>query len=436
MSNLSQGVMDSIKNQGYQDYDLIDLGSAPSGYGSQYDQLFSANPYRNLTYKKSWWQNLLSDMGFRTKYDDFVEQARINAQEYDAGIFSMMQQNEYNSPVAQADRMRAAGQNPDLLGTGDVSDAASPAEDPNGMNVSATQEIEPMQVVQFVSSRVLDIVPNTMSFITNLAQLRGIRAENDLKEMSFNQNAVDAANSFFLEGLSEDDYKQAFESQNFDNLLKAAVKNSDSLARSLFTSSKSRKRFNLAYQMHTRSMMAEISKYKTSDEFEKNRKSLLEKRSMPYFSDDDTTMQDMLSKFTGPVVRYQQKIAEINERYAQRSQELNLPEERANLEAQQIRNQEIYEQNIDPEMQALSENTANERMTQENEIMTATNDLFAELMAEADKGDHWWNGLAKTLIGITRAMVLSNLHTSFGRRQQINSKTGQVEDVNSFQFGF
>ena len=68
--------------------------------------------------------------------------------------------------------------------------------------------------------------------------------------------------------------------------------------------------------------------------------------------------------------------------------------------------------------------------------MTATNDLFAELMAEADKGDHWWNGLAKTLIGITRAMVLSNLHTSFGRRQQINSKTGQVEDVNSFEFGF
>lgn len=416
------------------DQRYIDLGTAPSGFGSQYDQLFAANPYRKLTYNKTGWQSFLSDLGFRTKYDDFVEQARINAEEYDAGIFSMMQQNEYNSPVAQADRERAAGLNPDLLGLGDSMAAASPTEDPNGMNVSPSQEIEPLSVVQFVSQKVLDIIPNTMSFMTNLAQMRGIRAENDLKEMEFNTGAVDAANKFFLEGLSEQDYKDAFDSQNFENLLKAAVKNSDSLARSMFTSSRARRRFNLAYQMHSRSMMAEISKYKTWDEFEQHRESLLKKRSSPYFDDDDQTMQVMLSTFTGPILRYQQKMAEIQERYLNKSAELNLPEDRATLEKTQIANQQTYENNINPSEQAKAENTANERMTQENDIMNATNDLFAELQAAAD-GDHWWNGLAKTLIGVARAVVLSDLHVQFGRQQQINSQNGQVEDLSRFNFG-
>ena len=417
------------------DQAYIDVGAAPTGYGSMYDQLFAANPYRKLSYNRTGWQSFLSDLGFRTKYDDFVEQARINAEEYDSGIFSMMQQNQFNSPSAVADRERAAGINPDIQGIGDAALSASPTEDPNGMQVSPTQEIEPMNVIQFVSQKVLDIVPNTLSFMTNLAQMRGIRAENDLKEMEFNTGAVDAANKFFLEGLSEQDYKDAFESQNFDNLLNAAIKNSDSLARSMFTSKRARDRFNLAYQMHTRSMMAEISKYKTWDEFEQHRESLLRKRSSPYFDDDDQAMQTMLSKFTGPVIRYQQKLAEIGERYAQKSLDLNLPEDRANLEDSQIANQQIYENTIDPQKQAESENTANERMTQENEIMNATNDLFAELMSALDEGDHWWNGLAKTLIGITRALVLSNLHASFGRRQMINSHTGNVEDLSQFNFG-
>lgn len=418
------------------DQEFIDVGVAPTGFGSMYDQLFAANPYRKLSYNRTGWQSFLSDLGFRTKYDDFVEQARINAEEYDAGIFSMMQQNEYNSPVAQSDRERAAGLNPDLLGLGDSMAAASPTEDPNGMNVSPSQEIEPLSCIQFVSQKVLDIVPSTMSFLTNLSQLRGIRAENDLKEMEFNSGAVDAANKFFLEGLSEQDYKDAFDTQNFENLLKAAVKNSHSLARSLFTSSRARKRFNLAYQMHSKSMLAEISKYKTWDEFEKNRKSILEQRASPFFSDDNETMQSLLGRVVGPLQRYQQKMAEINERYANKVSSLNLPEDRAVLEDTQIANQQEYENAIDPTAQATSENTANERMTQENEIMTATNDLFAEMMAALDEDkDKWWSGLAKTLIGITRALVLSNLHASFGRRQMINSQTGAVEDLSQFNFG-
>lgn len=113
------------------------LGDAPSGYGSEYDTLFAQNPYRNLTYNKSFWQEFVSSLGFRTDYDRWKEDAQVNANEYDAGIFSMMQQNDFNSPISQADRMRDAGLNPDLLGLGDVQAGAKPAEDPNGMSQNA-----------------------------------------------------------------------------------------------------------------------------------------------------------------------------------------------------------------------------------------------------------------------------------------------------------
>lgn len=109
------------------------FGAAPSGYGAQYDQLFAANPYRQQTYNKSFWQDVAGVLGFRTGYDDWMDQTSTQIAEYDAGIYSMMQQNKFNSPEQQAQRMREAGLNPDILGTGDVASAAQPVEDPNGM---------------------------------------------------------------------------------------------------------------------------------------------------------------------------------------------------------------------------------------------------------------------------------------------------------------
>lgn len=109
------------------------FGSAPSGYGDMYDQLFAANPYRQQTYNQSGWQKFLQSLGFRTGYDDWLDQTSTQIAEYDAGIFSIMQQNEYNSEAAKAQRMRAAGLNSDLLGIGDASESAVPAEDVNGM---------------------------------------------------------------------------------------------------------------------------------------------------------------------------------------------------------------------------------------------------------------------------------------------------------------
>lgn len=434
MSDFVNGNLQGI--QALKDYDgqFVDVGTPPSGYG-QYDDLFKANPYRNLTYKKSAWQDFASWMGFRTKADDFVEQARLNAQEYDAGIFSMMQQNEYNSPEQQAARDRAAGLNPDLLGLGDSVAAAQPVEDPNGMNVSPTDEMLPLNIVKSVSSSVMGLVPQILSFATQLSQYRGIRADNDLKQLSFASNAVDAASKFFLEGITESDYRDAFDTGNWDNILSASQKDAKYLADTFLSSKRARKAFNLAYGMHANSLMSKMQKYKTFDEFEKNRKSILTQRSSQFFSDDDEAMMKLLKSINGPLERWQKRMNEINERYANKVASLNLPEDRAALEDMQIANQQAYENAIDPTLQAQAENTANEYQTQQNEILKATNDLFAEMMAALDEEDAWYSSIGKTLIGIARALILSNMQISFGRRQQINPRTGNVESVDSFNIG-
>lgn len=175
------------------------LGSAPSGYGADYDRLFQANPYRNLTYKKSFWQQLLSSLGFRTDADRWLEDAQVNSAEYDAGIYSLMQQNQYNSPEAQASRMREAGQNPDLLGTGDVLGSATPAEDPNGMSSNIGDEFSDFgNTVSSVFSRAMAIFKDFKSLEQMNAVIDSQNTDNAVK-------MIGAIDSFIESSLSAED---------------------------------------------------------------------------------------------------------------------------------------------------------------------------------------------------------------------------------------
>ena len=175
------------------------LSSVPSGYGAEYDQLFANNPYRNLTYKKSGWQNFLSALGFRTDAERWQEDAQVNANEYDAGIFSMMQQNEFNSPQAQAERMRQAGLNPDLLGIGDVQEAASPTEDPNGMSQNVGDEFADFgNTIVSVFSRAMAVFKDFKSIQQMNTIIDGQNIDNAVK-------MTGAIDSFIESSLSAED---------------------------------------------------------------------------------------------------------------------------------------------------------------------------------------------------------------------------------------
>lgn len=394
----------------------LNTGLAPSGFGQQYDQLFKANPYRNLEYRQTGMQRLLSKLGFRTKMDDFYDQMQINAAEYDAGIFSQMQQNEYNSPTAQADRMRAAGLNPDMLGTGDVAGAASPVDDPNGMNLSGGNEIEPLQIVQTVGSAVMNLIPGVMSFATNLSQLKGIRLENDAKELAFNNDALSYAQDFWTSGITEQDYKDAVDSGNWDNIISASEKKSNDLASMLFTSSNAQKKFKMAFGRYSNSLLSELQRYKTYDEIEKARKSWNTSRASITYSPDDDMQVGLIQSILVPFEKYQQKMNEFNLKIA----ELRDPELEQGLKNTQMENQLEYENVIDPASQAAAENSANAYQKEYIDIMKATNDFFAESMKALDaQGDKWWIPIAKSLLGIARAQLLSGFSVQFGRSQHV-----------------
>lgn len=408
------------------------LGSAPSGYG-QYDQLFASNPYRNLEYKESLWQKIASAFGFRTGADKWREDAAVNAAEFDAGIYSIMQQNEFNSPQAQASRMRDAGLNPDLLGVGDVAQGAKPTEDPNGMSPTSDGSVE-LSVIGKVGSTLVNLIPQTLSFMTNITQLKGIRMDNDLKELQFGSNAVDSVTKFFTEGITKQDYEDAFTTGNFENLLDASQKDAKYLADTYLSSKKARKAFNLAYGMHARSLVAEMSKYKTYAEYEDARKKNLTQRSSQFFSDDDQTQMDLIKSILGPFERYQKRMNEINERLANlRNPNLEQGTINAGLEAERA-----YVQNIDGALQAQTENAGNEYQKQLYEIMKATDDMFAEIMQSLNESDKWYSPIAKALVGIARSQLLSGIHLQLGRHSAsyTNPTTGAESQSSGFNFGF
>ena len=161
------------------------LGSAPSGYGI-YDDLFANNPYRNLNYNKTPMQKLWSALGFRTDADRFLEEAQVNAAQTDFGIFQQIYQDEYNSELAKAQRMRAAGENPDLLGTGNVSEASSPVEDPDGMSPGISQEGVPGQI----ASTIIGAFNSAVGIATQFIQLEGLRADVEGKNISNAENMM------------------------------------------------------------------------------------------------------------------------------------------------------------------------------------------------------------------------------------------------------
>ena len=122
--------------------------------GGKYQSLVDANPYRNQTYQKSPWQNLLSSLGFRTQADAWQENMSVQAAEYDAAIAQKQYDEQYNDPLAQVERMRNAGLNPDIDGGSSInSGSAAPlGEDPSTPMQTTGEEDLPLQFANHVLS--------------------------------------------------------------------------------------------------------------------------------------------------------------------------------------------------------------------------------------------------------------------------------------------
>lgn len=122
--------------------------------GSRFEQMLELNPYNNSPRKQSFWEKVLSGLGFRTNYDKDMEQLSQASAEYQAQIAQLASEDKYNSPLEQANRMRQAGLNPDL--TGVTGEPASEFDNQqNSPEMSGSDQEQIMSAFQNFSSLIL-----------------------------------------------------------------------------------------------------------------------------------------------------------------------------------------------------------------------------------------------------------------------------------------
>ncbi len=162
---------------------------------SPMDKLSAANPYVNRGYYESPLQGFLSMIGFRTGADAWRENMATQAAEYDAQMALKQYDEEYNLPINQVARMRAAGLNPDLEGGSSISpgEAAKPGDDPSVPMQSVGDEGKLMEFAQGV----LSCVSMAAGIAGTIENVRGAHLDNVIKSISGEQQISEYANKIF-----------------------------------------------------------------------------------------------------------------------------------------------------------------------------------------------------------------------------------------------
>lgn len=173
-------------------------GQNPYAEGSRYYDLWANNPYTmdKMTQKQTAWDKVANFFGFRSAYDTAVDQRMQAAAEYDAQISQLKGEDEYNSAQAQAQRMKTAGENPDLLGVEGGGTAAEFAME------QTTPEVTPDENLTRIGALANGIV-QAVSLATGLTTDIGATMQifQNLRngDLQYGQNIEGLATKFFQE---------------------------------------------------------------------------------------------------------------------------------------------------------------------------------------------------------------------------------------------
>lgn len=166
-----------------QNYPVVSSGQ-PNKVSSNpaYQSLYDVNPYSGAGYYESPWQQFLSSMGFRTGANAWQENMAVQSAEYNAQIAQKQYDEEYNLPINQVARMRAAGLNPDLSGGDGISsgEAQNLGQDPSTPMMSQGDEGKLMEF----ANGILSCVSMAAGIAGTLENVKGLRLDNFLKELS------------------------------------------------------------------------------------------------------------------------------------------------------------------------------------------------------------------------------------------------------------
>lgn len=350
------------------------VGSSPQNYqvftpgqhGSDYQGLVDSNPYANVVYRQSWIQKLLEGLGFRTNKDAYLESMALQAQEYDNQITQKEYNEKFDSPLAQVQRLKEAGLNPDL--SGDVSSGeSSPLVDDGNPPVAPVAD--DLGIVQQFASGVLSGVQAAFGIAGDIQNLRSLKLGNENKMMSLVKDAFgmiipdiyEFRNNFGSGEISIDNYYKSLKSHY-----------GHTMSRKQFG------RFVERVNAFAQSAEGQNMIYSHQSNKAKNRKSMFSEISDPdQYSEWDDVMSSISDELSS-LVFDTQKLSLQNQKDFQQK-----------VVPEQIENQQFYEQAYDPTTAAkLASNPDNLRITSNQADLADYNKLlrssFKSIMSKLD----------------------------------------------------
>lgn len=383
------------------DNQLIHRGNTYSG--DPYSDLRNADPYANFDYNIGPFEDFFRHLGFRTSYDKYREQMQLASNAYQADVSQKQYDEAYNSPAAQAARMRAAGLNPDLLGTGDVESASTmssednPLADVPGADVgSGDATRDPMAF----GNMILSAISMAFGFSKDIGAINQIRLANETGQVSIAQDLMKLAKETII------NYSPAVkEIDSTDNGL--VVYDPTSLVNRVADRYKgvlSKRRYRQFVDDLTNmidSLGVEAEQYKLGSERIDSRKGYFLKRGDSNYSESDEVMYGIgmeLGHLSGEIERLKYQ----NEKSS------------AQLESEKISNEMEYQQALDPSAVAESENASARYNTiqkqAQGKIEASFNRIMDYLEKKSERGNHLAS-VALSILGAFRLMSVSSIPT-------------------------
>ena len=340
--------------------------------GTDYWERAKMNPYLNFTRNHGALDSFMGLFG-ASSYDRAKDEQIQAAAEYFSRLQNEMDQQSYNTPVAQASRMAAAGQNADLIGTSGVADAEK-----MDLPITSPDLSQGPGVSDFVNV-VTGAISMAFSMAKDIKSLQGLTLDNASKEIS---NV--ASMQGFVEGLAgigsfDEDYDASGMGETFN----------------LFKNGRNRKLFKRSWEETWNSLKAVKERNENfvgaADAAGKAAKQVASK----YYADPHFSPWHNSAIF--------EDIAIISDRTTELMVEVD--KKMARLKSKQADNQLAYENSIDPSLRAEAENAANKEnrdsATVINEINAKMRQLVEDLHYKSQQGD-WFASLLLTSISVFR----------------------------------
>lgn len=351
--------------------ETVKSASVAPEVGSVYQRLIDSNPYRNVDYRMSPWQKILSKLGFRTQADAWKENMTVQANEYDAAIMQKIYDEDYNDPTSQVARMRAAGLNPDLdPSTIDSGEAAAPGEDPSTPMQSTGQE----EVILQVANGCMAAFSDALGMIQSFQGINRNSLQNSILATEDEQKFTDWASQMSLQMLPSSAHPDGIE--NFD-WKAASIQNAEKWANTHLSGKKAQKFID--YQK--RFFESAVGQGESQDAFTKRIQSM---RSAEYENDYFfSEIPSVLSLITDPLASMAEKI------YSQRQTadlQQGLADEAAGKSTVAGAQTEIaYQTNLDGVLMAEAQNAANAKQAADNEILSILHGTVGEIVTGLKK---------------------------------------------------